>query len=294
MKREILFKNQPKRLAGRSIGLDQHAPDFRLLDTDLNEVGLGNLKGKIKILTTFVSIDTSVCGSQIKEFNKRASQLSGDVQILGISRDLPFALNRFREENNISGVRLLSDYKYGSFGINYGLLIKELNLLARSVIILDKNNVIRYIQIDKEVTNSPNFDDALDHLKQVIDKPEKIAQPGGQAQCKACEGGVPALDDQTISRMLSEYPNWNLVEGDTIRRTFEFEDYSEAKSFLDLVAILAADQNHHPDATLTYNTVTISLTTHAAGGLTENDFIMARMINELMGEQVLQEALVVQ
>lgn len=201
--------------------------------------------------------------------------------ILGISKDLPFAQKRFCEANKIKNVVVLSDYKFSSFGINYGLLIKELNLLARAVIILDKNDVIRYIQIVDELTTPPNYLDALNILEEVIKNPVITLKEELPSKCKPCEEGIPPLPKERIERLLAQYRGWQLVEEKRLVKEFKFKDFVEAKYFLDLISVIAEEQGHHPTLTLIYNKLKVTLTTHAAGGLTENDFIMARIIDEL-------------
>lgn len=168
MGQNITFKGKPLTLTGRQLKKDEPAPDFSVTAQDMAEKGLTDFKDKIKILTSFPSIDTPVCDLQVKEFNKRASGLSADVAIIGISKDLPFAQKRFCEAFDIKNVTLLSDYKTSSFGLNYGLLIEELKLLARAIIILDKNNIVRYIQIVPELSSPPDYKDALSQLERII------------------------------------------------------------------------------------------------------------------------------
>jgi thiol peroxidase len=253
-----------------------------VVDGGLKEAGLSDFTGKVKVITTFPSIDTPVCDMQVKEFNKRAAGMAQDVVILGISRDLPFAQKRFCQAFDIRKVTLLSDYKYSSFGINYGLLVKELNLLARSVLILDKNDIIRYIQIAEELTAALDYDEALKNLSGVLKNPEYTAKEALPSRCIACEGGViPPLPKDRVEKLLAEYRGWQLIEDKKISKEFKFNDFQDAKYFLDLVSVIAEEQGHHPAMTLIYNKLKIALTTHSAGGLTENDFIMAKIIDEL-------------
>ena len=283
MNGKITFKGSPLTLAGRSIKVGNAAPYFRVVAKDLKEVSLLDFKGKIKLVTSFPSIDTPVCDLQVKEFNKRAVGLSSDIVIIGISKDLPFAQARFCQANDIKNVLTFSDYKFSSFGINYGLLIKELNLLARAIIILDKNDIIRYIQIVEELTRAPDYNDALKNLEQALKDPQGEIQTELPAKCKACEAGVPALAKEKIEKLLAQYRGWELIEDKKIVKEFKFKDFVEAKYFLDLVAVIAEEQGHHPNLTLIYNKLKITLTTHSSGGLTENDFIMAKIIDELQG-----------
>ena len=283
MNRKITFKGSPLTLAGRNIKVGNATPYFRVIAQDLKEVSLLDFKGKIKLVTSFPSIDTPVCDLQVKEFNKRAVGLSSDIVIIGISKDLPFAQARFCQANDIKNVLTFSDYKFSSFGINYGLLIKELNLLARAIIILDKNDIIRYIQIVAELTRAPDYNDALKNLEQALKDPQGEIQTELPAKCKACEAGVPALAKEKIEKLLAQYRGWELIEDKKIVKEFKFKDFVEAKYFLDLVAVIAEEQGHHPNLTLIYNKLKITLTTHSSGGLTENDFIMAKIIDELQG-----------
>jgi len=102
------------------------------------------------------------------------------------------------------------------------------------------------------------------------------------SKCKPCEGGVLPLPKEKTEELLAQYRGWELAEG-KIKKTFKFKDFSAAKHFLDRIAEVAEEQGHHPRLTIDYNKLIVTLTTHAAGGLTENDFIMARIIDELGG-----------
>lgn len=281
MQIKVTFKGKPVTLVGRKLQEQVKAPNFKVTSGELQEITLDDFKKKIKIITSFLSLDTPVCDLQVKEFNKRATQVSEETVILGISKDLPFAQKRFCETNNIKNAFILSDYKYSSFGINYGVLIKDLNLLARSVIILDKSNEVRYVQIVEELTHPPDYDDVVKNLHEIVKNPELPIKETVPAHCKPCEGGTPPLPEETIERLIPLYQDWELVEGQKLKKEFKFRDFIEAKYFLDLISVIAEEQGHHPTLTLVYNKLRITLTTHAAGGLTENDFIMARIIDEL-------------
>ncbi len=282
MPKTITFKGNALTLVGRVLKTGSLAPDFRVTSGTLEQVGLSDFKGKIKVITSFPSLDTQVCDLQIKEFNKRAVGFSDEVVILGISKDLPFAQKRFCESFDIKNIRLLSDYKFSSFGINYGLLIKELNLLARAAIILDKNDIVRYVQIVPELTTPPNYEDVLSNLAQILKNPALSLPAGGlPAKCKPCEEGTAPLPREKIEKLLAQYRGWELMEDKKLVKEFKFKDFVEAKYFLDLISVIAEEQGHHPTLTIIYNKLKITLTTHAAGGLTENDFIMAKLIDEL-------------
>ena len=278
----ITFQGEPLTLVGRILSVSKAAPDFKITSQYLEEVSLATYEKKIKVIMSFPSLDTPVCDIQVKEFNKKASEVSEDVVIVGVSKDLPFAQKRFCTSNDIKNIDILSDYKTSSYGINYGLLIKELNLLARSVVILDKNNIVRYIEIIEELTEHPNYADVLKKLEEVVKSPDVATQQEElPSHCTPCEGGVPPMPKDKVERLLAQHHGWELVEDRKIVKEFKFKDFVEAKYFLDLVAVIAEEQGHHPNITLIYNKLKLTSTTHAAGGLTDNDFIMARLIDEL-------------
>jgi len=281
MSRKISFKGNPMTLAGRTMKIGAVARDFRVISKDLKEVSLKDFNGKTKIITTFPSLDTPVCDLQVKEFNKRAVDISKDVIVLAISKDLPFAQGRFCETFGINNIKVLSDYKTSSFGINYGLVIKELNLLARSAIILDRNNVLRYVQIVGELTEHPDYEDVLNNLKDVIKDHAPAPKENLPGHCVPCEKGAPPLPKEKSKELLAALAGWQLIDDKKIAKEFKFGDFSDAKYFLDIISVIAEEQGHHPDMALLYNKLKIELTTHSAGGLTKNDFVMAKMIDEI-------------
>jgi len=285
MNKNITFKGTPLVLAGRILTIGKTAPDFKAASQDLKEKSLADFKGRIKIINSFPSLDTPVCDLQVKEFNKRAAGLSADIVILGISKDLPFAQKRFCDNFDIKNVTILSDYRTSSFGISYGILIRELNLLARAAFIIDKNDVLRYVQIAPEITSTLDYEDILKNLEDIIRNPVLSIKEALPSKCKPCEGGTPPMPKETVDKLLAEYRGWELIDGKKLVKEFKFKDFVEAKYFIDLVAIIAEEQGHHPAITIIYNKVKITLTTHAAGGLTENDFIIAGIIDELAAEK---------
>jgi len=169
MARLITFKGAPLALTGRPVKVGQRAFDFKLISQDLKVVKLSDFSGKIKVVNFFPSLDTPVCDLQVKEFNKKAAGLSSDIVVIGVSKDLPFAQARFCSVNEIKNEVVLSDYRFSSFGLNYGVLVKELNLLARGSLIIDKSDRIRYIQLVNELTHSVNFEEVFSKLQEVVD-----------------------------------------------------------------------------------------------------------------------------
>ena len=160
----VTFKGTPMTLIGKQVKVGGRAFDFKLISQDLKLVKLSDFSGKIKIINFFPSLDTPVCDLQVKEFNKKAAESSAEVVIIGVSNDLPFAQARFCSINEIKHEVVLSDYRFNSFGLNYGFLIKELNLLARGTIIIDQRQRIRYLQVVSEITHSVNFPEVFSAL----------------------------------------------------------------------------------------------------------------------------------
>jgi thiol peroxidase len=166
-KNVVTFKGDPLTLLGEEIKTGQDAPDFKVLDADLKEASLDNYKGKIKLIASVPSLDTPVCDLQIKRFNDEAANISKDVSIVFISMDLPFAQKRFCQEYSIKKVKTYSDHRDAEFGLKYGTLIKELRLLARAIFIVDKENKVKYVEYVKDITTHPDYDKALNALKEL-------------------------------------------------------------------------------------------------------------------------------
>ena len=158
----------PVTLIGNEIKVGDTAPDFTALAGFNAPVKLGDLKGKVKVFSVVPSVDTPVCNIQTKRFNKEAAGLGGNVEIVTISMDLPFALKRFCAAEGIDRVKTLSDHQSASFGEAYGVLIKENRLLARSVFVVDENDKVRYVQIVPEVTQEPDYEAALNAVRDAL------------------------------------------------------------------------------------------------------------------------------
>jgi thiol peroxidase len=157
----ITFQGNGLTLSGNVVKAGDKAPDFTALDNGLGAVGLNDFAGKTKVISVTPSLDTPVCDTQLRKFNENAAKLGGDVAVINISMDLPFANARFCATAGIDKVKVLSDHKDASFGNAYGLMIKELRLLTRAVLVIDKNNAIKYMEIVPEITNHPDYDKAL-------------------------------------------------------------------------------------------------------------------------------------
>lgn len=161
------FKGNPLTLLGNEIKVGDQAPDVEALGNDLSPVKLSAYRGKTVVVSTVPSLDTAVCDTETRRFNKEAAGLGAEVAILTISMDLPFAQGRWCGAAGIDKVKTLSDHRDAAFGNGLGVLIKELRLLARAVFIVDKQGVVRYIQLVKEMTNEPNYDEVIAAVKKL-------------------------------------------------------------------------------------------------------------------------------
>ena len=158
----ITMKGNPLTLTGNELKVGDPAPDFEVLDNDLGPVKLSSFRGGICVISSVPSLDTPVCDMETRRFNEEAGNLGTDIKILTISMDLPFAQKRWCGAAGVDKVITLSDHRDASFGNAYGVLIKELRLLARVVFVVDGEGVIRYIQVIKELTEEPDYDAVLD------------------------------------------------------------------------------------------------------------------------------------
>lgn len=164
----VTFKGGPLTLLGDMPAIGSVAPEFLAVSKDLQPVKLSDYKGKVVVLTAVPSLDTPVCDMEIRTFNKRAAELGDDVVVLTVSADLPFAQARWCGGAGIDRVVTLSDYRDREFGVKYGVLIKELLLLARSIFVVDREGIVRYVQLVKEVTDEPNYDEVVDAVNSVV------------------------------------------------------------------------------------------------------------------------------
>ena len=155
------LRGNPLTLIGPELHSGDDAPDFQLVDNGLKPVTLKDTGSQVRILSVVPSLDTPVCDAQTKRFNEEAAKLTG-VEIFTVSMDLPFAQKRWCGAFGVDKVKMLSDHKEGSFGSNYGTLIKELRIESRAIFVLDPHNKIRYAEYVKEVADHPNYEAALD------------------------------------------------------------------------------------------------------------------------------------
>lgn len=164
----ITIHGNPLTIVGSGLKVGDPAPDFELLDNDLSPVRLSSFRSKVLIISSVPSLDTPVCDMETRRFNEEAGKLGEDVRILTVSMDLPFAQKRWCGSAGVDRVITLSDHRQASFGTAYGVLIKELRLLARAVFVLDREGIIRYIHIVKEITDEPDYNAVLEAVHKLM------------------------------------------------------------------------------------------------------------------------------
>ena len=163
----VTMHGNPLTLIGKELSVGDSAPDLELLDNDLNPIKLSSYHGKVCVISSVPSLDTPVCDMETRRFNEAAGQLGEDVVILTVSVDLPFAQKRWCGAAGVEKVVTLSDHRDTTFGTAFGVLIKELRLLGRSIFVLDRNGIIQYIQNVKELSEEPDYDAVLEAVQKI-------------------------------------------------------------------------------------------------------------------------------
>ena len=163
----VTMKGQPLTLVGNKVKVGDAAPDCELTGKDLKPVCLSSFRGKMCIISSMPSLDTSVCDMMMRRFSEEAVALGDNVVVLAISMDLPFAQDRWCIAADVENVYMLSDHRSTSFGKQFGVLIEDLRLLARAVFVVNKEGTIRYIEIVNELTHEPDYEAALQAAREV-------------------------------------------------------------------------------------------------------------------------------
>lgn len=159
---------EPIVLLGDELKTGQQAPTFKVVDNNFKPVMLTDFQGQTVLLSVVPSIDTGICSLQTKRFNEEVSKLPDSVTLLTISTDLPFAQKRFCEQEQVANMAVLSDAVWRDFGSSYGLLIKDMGLLTRAIIIIDKQGKVVYQQLVPELAQEPDYSAALQALQKVL------------------------------------------------------------------------------------------------------------------------------
>jgi thiol peroxidase len=166
---QIIFGGKPVQLDGIQVEIGQTAPDFTALNRDMTPFEFyKETEGKFVIISSVPSLDTGLCEFQTIKFNEEASKLSEDVVVVTISCDLPFAQRRFCGDHGIDRVVVVSDHRTLSFGNAYGFSIKELRLLTRGVVVIDKEKIVRYVEYLPDTSQHPDYDQAINALNGLL------------------------------------------------------------------------------------------------------------------------------
>lgn len=166
----ILFKGNPLMLSGNGIKVGDQLRDVKVAQADLSLINIAHTKGegKVRIISVVPSLDTKVCEQQTHHLSEKNKGLDKMVELITVSVDTPFAQKRFAEEAKINNVTFLSDYRGADFGKTYGLFLKDPHLLARAVMVVDKQNTIRYLQITPELAQLPDMEEAFQFARSLI------------------------------------------------------------------------------------------------------------------------------
>jgi thiol peroxidase len=165
---KVTMHGNPLTLIGSMPAVGDQTPDVEVLNNDLAPVKLSDMKGKICVISTVPSLDTPVCDMETRRFNQEAAALGDNVAILTVSMDLPFAQKRWCGAAGIDKLATLSDHREAAFGKAYGVLIKELRLLARGIFVADAGGVIRYVQLVTEIADEPDYDAVIEAVKKLL------------------------------------------------------------------------------------------------------------------------------
>ena len=163
----LTMRGNPLTLVGNQVKVGDAAPDFIVVDNNLAPVKFSSYRAERPLISSVPSLDTPVCDTETRKFNEEGSRLGPQISILTISMDLPFAQKRWCGAAGVDRVQTLSDYRDASFGTAFGVLIKELRLLARAIFLVNQKGIIRYIQLVKEITTEPDYQAIWDALKKL-------------------------------------------------------------------------------------------------------------------------------
>ncbi len=165
---QVTFRGNPVKLLGLPISIGKPLPSVDLVDAmTMNNVDLSKEKGSVLLLSVVPSLDTPVCEEQTHYLGEKGNGLPASVKRIVISRDTPFAQKRFAKEAKLTNLQYLSDYKQGDFARSTGLLTEGLMLFARSVIVVDRKGIVRYIQVVPEMSHLPDMDKAFEKVNEL-------------------------------------------------------------------------------------------------------------------------------
>ena len=164
----VTFKGDPLPLIGTGVKVGDPLPAATVTGAGLARVNIAEAKGKVRIINIVPSLDTPVCNAQTHELAEKDPTLAQQIELVTVSMDLPFAQARWARAAKVKDMTFLSDYRTAEFGMNTGLLIEPLHLLARTVIVTDKDGIVRYMQVVPEVTELPDMPAAVEAAKRLL------------------------------------------------------------------------------------------------------------------------------
>jgi len=168
MNRTVTLNGSLQRLVGDEVKVGQKAPEFQATDLNMKPFLFTGKSGKVTVISSVSSLDTAVCDVETRRFNQEAAKLGDEVEILTISKDLPFAQRRWCGAAGIDKVKVISDYRDTSFGNAFGVLINESKLLARCIFVIDKNNLVKYVQLVPEIGQEPDYEAVLKAVEELL------------------------------------------------------------------------------------------------------------------------------
>jgi len=166
--RTVTMRGKPLKLMGAELKAGDRAPDYEAIGNDLAAVRLASFGGKVCVVLTVPSLDTRVCDMEIRKFNEEIAKLGGDAVGLTVSMDLPFAQKRWCGAAGVQRVITVSDHRDASFGKAYGVLLEGLRLLARAVFVVDRDGIIRYVEVVRELGDQPDYEAALEAVRKLL------------------------------------------------------------------------------------------------------------------------------
>ena len=164
----ITLKGNKVTVSGREVCVGDGVPDFKLTGNDMGDVDINSFQGKVLVVASIPSVDTPVCAVETKRFNEELSNLSDDVAVLTVSRDLPFALSRWCGAEGVDRVVTASDFKYRTFGEAFGVELPDIGILARAVFVVDKEGKVQHGEYVSEVGEEPNYEAALNKVRELL------------------------------------------------------------------------------------------------------------------------------
>ncbi len=164
----ITMKGNPLTLVGPELKVGQPAPNFTAVANDLADFHFSSMKGQVCIISSVPSLDTPVCDLETRRFNQEAAALGPAVNILTVSMDLPFAQKRWCGAAGVQSLKTYSDHRDAAFGLSYGVLIKELRLLARAVFVVDKGGQLQHVQLVPELPHEPDYEAVLQAVRRLL------------------------------------------------------------------------------------------------------------------------------